>query len=72
MMHDEKVTAEAFSVDGVLLATGSEAGKIKVWKVASGLCLRRFERAHTQSIHSIRFSRDGSQLLTAAFDHFVR
>ncbi|RLN95171.1 hypothetical protein BBJ28_00014793, partial [Nothophytophthora sp. Chile5] len=72
MMHDESVTAEAFSRDGELLATGSEEGKIKVWKLATGLCLRRFDNAHSQGIHSLVFSRDGTQLLTASFDHLVR
>ena len=72
MMHDASVTAEAFSRDGELLATGSEDGSVKVWKVATGMCLRRFDRAHSQGIQSIVFSRDGTQLLTASFDHLVR
>lgn len=72
MMHDASVTAETFSRDGDLLATGSEDGAVKVWKVATGLCLRRFDKAHAQGIQSIAFSRDGTQLLTASFDHLVR
>ncbi|KAE9204113.1 WD40 repeat-containing protein [Phytophthora fragariae] len=72
MMHDVSVTAEAFSRDGELLATGSEDGKVKVWKVSTGICLRRFDNAHSQGIQSIMFSRDGTQLLTASFDHLVR
>jgi len=72
MMHDRGVTAEAFSRDGELLATGSEDGKLKVWKLSTGLCLRRFDGAHSQSITSVTFSRDGTQLLTGSFDHLVR
>ncbi|KAF1772168.1 G-protein beta WD-40 repeat [Phytophthora cactorum] len=72
MMHDVSVTAEAFSRDGELLATGSEDGTVKVWKVSTGMCLRRFDNAHSQGIQSIAFSRDGTQLLTASFDHLVR
>lgn len=72
MMHDQGVTAEAFSRDGELLATGSEDGKLKVWKLSTGLCLRRFDGAHSQSITSVTFSRDGTQLLTGSFDHLVR
>ncbi|KAE9090877.1 WD40 repeat-containing protein [Phytophthora fragariae] len=72
MMHDVSVTAEAFSRDGELLATGSEDGKVKVWKVSTGICLRRYDNAHSQGIQSIMFSRDGTQLLTASFDHLVR
>ncbi|KAL7680773.1 putative WD40/YVTN repeat-like-containing domain superfamily, apoptotic protease-activating factor 1 [Plasmopara halstedii] len=72
MMHDASVTAEAFSRDGELLATGSEDGKVKVWKISSGLCLRRFESAHSEGIQCITFSRDGTQLLTASCDHLAR
>ncbi|RHY12473.1 hypothetical protein DYB25_006926 [Aphanomyces astaci] len=72
MMHDDSVTAQAFSRDGELLATATAEGKVKVWKLATGQCLRRFEHAHSHSIHSICFSKDGSQLLTASFDQFVR
>ncbi|RMX62651.1 hypothetical protein KXD40_003678 [Peronospora effusa] len=72
MMHDVSVTAQAFSRDGELLATGSEDGNVKVWKVSTGMCLRRFDKAHSQGIQSIVFSRDGTQLLTASFDHLVR
>jgi WD40 repeat-containing protein SMU1 len=72
MMHEVGVTAIAFSGDGEMLATGSEDGKVKVWKISSGLCLRRFENAHSCSIHSIFFSRDSTQLLTASFDHSIR
>lgn len=71
-MHDDGVTALAFSRDGELLATGSESGQLKVWKLASGVCLRRFDTAHSQSLHSIAFSRDGTQLLTSSFDQLVR
>ncbi|RHY70991.1 hypothetical protein DYB38_001981 [Aphanomyces astaci] len=72
MMHDDSVTAQAFSRDGELLATATAEGKVKVWKLATGQCLRRFEHAHSHSIHSISFSKDGSQLLTASFDQLVR
>ncbi|KDO23353.1 hypothetical protein SPRG_11666 [Saprolegnia parasitica CBS 223.65] len=72
MMHEVGVSAEAFSRDGDLLATASVDGKVKVWKLSTGQCLRRFEHAHGNSIHSICFSRDGTQLLTSSFDQLVR
>ncbi len=72
MMMDDSVLCMAFSVDSEMLATGSHDGKIKVWKLMTGQCLRRFERAHSKGITSIQFSRDGGQLLSASYDQTVR
>jgi len=72
MMMDDSVLCLAFSVDSEMLATGSHDGKIKVWKLITGQCLRRFERAHTKGVTSVHFSRDGGQLLSTSYDQTVR
>ena len=72
MMHENAITAEGFSPNGDMLATGSETGQVKVWKLLNGVCLRRFDNAHSQAVHSIAFSRDSTQVLTASFDETVR
>lgn len=72
MMMDDSVLCLAFSVDSEMLSTASHDGKIKVWKLISGQCLRRFERAHSKGITSVQFSRDGGQLLSASYDQTVR
>merc|ERR1719352_72805 len=72
MMHDKSVIAVSFSKDSELVATGSQDGQLKVWRVATGQCARRFERAHGQGITFISWSKDSTQLLTASFDQTPR
>merc|ERR1712083_424576 len=58
--------------DSELLATGSQDGQLKVWRVATGQCARSFEKAHGQGITFISWSKDSTQLLTSSFDHTAR
>merc|ERR1712048_755274 len=72
MMHDKAVIALAFSKDSELLASADQEGQLKVWRVATGQCARRFDKAHGEGITSIMWSKDSTQILTASFDHTAR
>ena len=64
MMHEKAVIAVAFNKDSELLASGSQDGQIKVWRVATGQCVRRYEKAHSEGVACITWSKDSTQLLT--------
>jgi WD40 repeat-containing protein SMU1 len=58
--------------EGRFDTAGDQAGCIKVWKVATGRCLQKFERAHGDGVTSVYFSNDSTQVLSASFDGSMR
>ncbi|XP_077983811.1 WD40 repeat-containing protein SMU1 [Glandiceps talaboti] len=72
MLMDDAVLCMCFSRDSEMLATGGQDGKIKVWKIQTGQCLRKFDNAHSKGVTSVKFSKDGSQLLSTSFDQTIR
>ena len=62
--HEESVTCLAFSPDGKTLASGDDAGVVRLWDLDSkheALSLK----AHSTAVKSIAFSTDGRLLATA-------
>src|SRR5262245_4679968 len=69
--HTPDVLSVAFTADGKFLASGDEAGTIKLWEVASGKELVSFE-AHRSRVWSLAFSLDGKTLASAGDDWKLR
>jgi WD40 repeat protein/tRNA A-37 threonylcarbamoyl transferase component Bud32 len=65
--HDATVKAVAFSPDGQLFVTATEAGTITIFDANTGQELRRLKKQPT-AISSVVFSPDGKQLLTGGSD----
>jgi eukaryotic-like serine/threonine-protein kinase len=69
--HASRISAIAFSDDGMHLASADEEGTIKIWadtpQLTSKSTALRMLKGHQGSINTIRFSMDGKRLLSCSF-----
>eukprot|EP00923_Selenidium_pygospionis_P023739 GHVN01041318.1.p1 GENE.GHVN01041318.1~~GHVN01041318.1.p1 ORF type:complete len:521 (+),score=110.51 GHVN01041318.1:200-1762(+) len=72
MMHDKPVLAITFTNDSELIASGSDDGQVKVWRLSTGECIRMYDKAHDQGITCIQFNSDNTHILTGSFDATAR
>ena len=61
----------AYSPDGVIVCTGGEDGKIKLWNATSGFCYVTLEKSHTAAVTAVAFA-NASVVLSASLDGTVR
>ncbi|MGE0768430.1 MAG: toll/interleukin-1 receptor domain-containing protein [Hyphomicrobiaceae bacterium] len=67
--HGAKVSAAAFSPDGMLVATASHDHATMLWNRQSGIRVpRRLQRQHEGKVNALAFSPDGALILTASDD----
>ena len=66
LRHPQPVRAVAFSPDGTLLATASDAGTVTMWDLATQKVLYSLSTQAPASAHGLAFSPDGKRLATSA------
>lgn len=69
--HSNNMSSVSYSLDGQLLATGGEDGKVKLWNVHSGFCFVTFSE-HSNSITAITFSGNKKFVVSASLDGTIR
>ncbi len=71
-----RVLAIDFSPDGTQLAAGSgipsRSGQLTIWNVTERSLEREIPEAHSDTVFSVDFSRDGALLASGAADKFAR
>lgn len=66
--HEVPFRACALSPDGALIASAS-GNELKLWRTATGECVRTFEGHDDDAINCCAFSPDGTLVLTGSHDH---
>ncbi|OAI51804.1 hypothetical protein AYO44_04870 [Planctomycetaceae bacterium SCGC AG-212-F19] len=68
--HTAAILAIAFSSDGKLVLSGSDDRTVRLWDLATGRELRRFE-AHRGGVATVAFSPDGKWAASAGHDRVL-
>ncbi|HTK11079.1 MAG TPA: TIR domain-containing protein [Ktedonobacteraceae bacterium] len=65
------ILSVAFSPDGTIVAAGTDAGEIRLWRVSDGMLFATFS-GHTDWIWGLTFSPDGTYLASGSSDRTIR
>nr|XP_054754617.1 periodic tryptophan protein 2 homolog [Lytechinus pictus] len=69
--HFNNMTCLDYSRDGLLVATGAEDGKVKIWNLSSGFCFVTFSE-HSGGVSGVCFNEAGKVIVSASLDGTVR
>lgn len=69
--HSYGMRTMAYSPDGVVICTGGEDGKLKLWNATSGFCYVTMEKTHTAPVTAVAFA-NSSVVVSASLDGTVR
>jgi periodic tryptophan protein 2 len=69
--HAYGMRCMAYSPDGVVVCTGGEDGKLKLWNCSSGFCYVTMEQSHHAPVTSVCFA-NSSVVLSASLDGTVK
>lgn len=65
-----RLTAPAFSPDGMDLATAGSDSVVRIWSLSDGR-LKRTLRGHRRRVYNLAYSQDGRRLVSGSSDHTV-
>ena len=69
MVHAQGVISLNIGKENELLASGDKEGTVKVWRIATGKCLKKFENTHANKpITCLIFGKDISHLIVASIE----
>ena len=69
--HSGEVLSVAIAPDGKTALSGSDDKTLRLWDLASGREIRKFE-GHSGWVRSVAFSPDGKTALSGSADHTMR
>lgn len=69
--HAYGMSCMAYSPDGVVICTGGEDSKLKLWNSTSGFCYVTLDKSHTSAVTAVAFA-NNSVVLSASLDGTVR
>ncbi len=69
--HSNWVRSVTFSLDGNMLASGSDDWTVKLWDIGSRQCLHTFE-GHSSGVLSVAFTPDSIMLASGSADETIK